>query len=474
MLRLFHDPMRCVISRSKVTQLLSGSGLRRGTALLTAVSLLLATPAFAQDAPDKGPSILRDAEIEGTLRTFATPVFVAAGLDPAAIHIYLVDDSALNSFVAGGQNLFMNTGTIMRSETPNQLVGIMAHETGHIAGGHLSRSEQAMRNATNEGLAALLIGAALAAVSGGMAGAAMLGASGVAERSWLQYSIEQEARADQAGLGFLDRTHQSARGLLQFFQILQTSLMLSGQHEEPYLRTHPLTSQRIDYVREHVNNSPYSNNPDSPASIAMHQRMKAKLAGFLSTPQDTLDAYKESDKSEAARYARAIAYYRVPDLAHALPAIDSLIHDYPTNPYYPELKGQALFENGRIAEAVGPYEQAVKLEPRSALLQLELAQVQIETNNPALISKALPELQDVVLVEPDNAQAWRLLAVAYGQNNNMGMMALALAEQGAASGDYDMARQQAIRATKLLPPGPNRQRAQDIADDAKRNAEHNH
>jgi len=412
---------------------------------------------------------LRDAEIEDTLRTFATPVWRAAGLDPAAVHIYIIDDPALNSFVAGGQNLFMNTGTMMRSESPNQLVGIMAHETGHIAGGHIARSEDAMRKATYESLAAMVLGVALAAVTGGAGGAALLGASGVGERAWLEYSIEQEARADQAALTFLDRTHQSARGFLQFFEILQQQEFLTGQREVPYLRTHPLTDQRIEYVREHVKNSPYSDAPDPAAWVVLHQRMKAKLTGFLSAPQDTLSAYKETDSSLSARYARAIAFYRIPDLGHALPAIDGLIRDYPNDPYFFELKGQMLFENGRIAEAVGPYEQAVKLRPSSALLRLELAQVQLETNDPALAHKALLHLEEVVRAEDANSEAWRLLAVAYGRAGNIGMMAMALAEQGASSGNNDMARQQAMRAIKLLPPGPARQRAQDIADEAKRN-----
>ncbi len=258
----------------------------------------------------------------------------------------------------------------------------MAHETGHIAGGHIARSEDAMRKAEYEGLAAMALGIALAAATGGAGGAAMLGAAGVAENAWLQYSIEQEARADQAALTFLDRTHQSAKGLLQFFEILQQMEFLSGQKEVPYLRTHPLTEQRIDYVREHVNNSPYSNDPDTPENIHLLAMMKAKLAGFMQAPQDTLRQFPDSDTSEGGRYARAIAYYRIPDLAHALPEIQGLIHDYPNNPYYAELKGQMLFENGRVAEAVGPYRKASQLDPSSMLLRTELAQVEIEIREP--------------------------------------------------------------------------------------------
>jgi predicted Zn-dependent protease len=414
-------------------------------------------------------SLLRDAEIETIIRTYATPIWNAAGLDPVAVHVYLVSDPALNSFVAGGQNLFMNSGTILRSTSPNQIIGIIAHETGHIAGGHIARSEEAMRNATIESIIALVAGAAagVAGRDGAAAGALILGGQGVAQRSFLQFSIAQEASADQAGLRFLDQTCQTARGLLQFFEILQQEEILTAAHQDPYLRTHPLTEQRVDYVREHVRNGRCSDKKDSPELLEVHNRMKAKLAAFLQPPAQTLAALKPEDTSVPARYARAIAHYRIPDLKEALPEIDALIRDYPKDPYFQELRGQMLFENGRIAESVGPYEQAVKLKPDNALLRIELAHAQLETNDPALVPKALAHLNDAVRFEDRNPETWNYLAIAYGRDKNMGMMALASAEQGIASGDLDFARQQAARAIKLLPPGPAKQRAVDLQGEAK-------
>src|SRR5579883_197189 len=433
--------------------------------LLTA-SIVLVHQAAAQE----GVAILRDAEIEGIIRSYATPIWRVAGVDPDAVHVYIVEDPALNSFVAGGQNLFMNSGTILRSETPNQIIGIIAHETGHIAGGHLSRSEEALRNATIQSIVALVVGAAaaVAARDGSVAGAAAAGAAGVGQRSFLQFSVTQEASADQAGLSYLERTQQSARGLLQFFEILQQEELLSAAGQDSYLRTHPLTQQRVEYVRERVAHSRFSDVKDPPERMALHQRMKAKLAAFLSPPAQALAAIKPDDNSVPARYGRAIAYYRMPDLKKAVPIIDGLIADYPKDPYFRELKGQMLFENGRIAEAVAPYEEAVKLKPDSALLRMELAQVQLETNNASLVPKALANLNEAVRFEDRNPDAWRFLAIAQGRSNNIGMMALALAEEGVAEGDYKMARQQAERAARMLPAGPAKQRALDIADEARR------
>jgi predicted Zn-dependent protease len=413
----------------------------RATAIVLAACLAIGRHAAAE-------SFIRDTEIEADIRTMVTPIWKAAGLEPSALHVYLIDDKQLNSFVAGGQNEFINTGLIMRSETPNQLLGVLAHETGHISGGHLTRAQQAMRNASIEGIIAMVLGAAAAVA--GRNSAALLGAEGVAQRAFMQYSVTQEASADQAALNFLDRAGMSSRGLLQFFQILQGEELLAGARQDPYLRTHPLTAQRIEYVRNHVERSRYSNVPDSAENIERLKRIKVKLGAFTSPPSSTLTAYPEKDQSVLARYARAIAYYRIPKLDKALPIIDGLIRDYPKDPYFRELKGQMLFENGRIAEAVQPYEEAVRLAPGAPLLRISLAQVYIESNDPKMDKRAIAHLNDALRSEDKDTNGWHLLATAYGRDNQMGMAALALAEEGLSAGKKKDAVQQAARAKGLL------------------------
>lgn len=434
--------------------------------LLLAGSVVIARQAAADD---DSPNLIRDVEIESMLRTFEMPVWRAAGLDPNAMHFYIVQDPQLNSFVAGGQNIFMNTGTILRAERPNELVGIMAHETGHIAGGHLARFATEMHDATIKAIIAMAVGAAASVVGhdyGGIGGA-VAGGEGVGERSFLSFSVAQEGAADHAAIKFLDATHQSSKGLLDFFKILEPEELLSPAQQDPYIRTHPLTTERIAYIEQHVLGSPYTNNPDPPQWIPMLANVKAKLRGFLDPPAKTLDKYPTTDQSVPARYARAIAYDHIPDLDKALAEIDSLIHDQPNNPYFWELKGQILFENGRVADAVAPYQRAVALNS-APLMRVELAQVELETEDPALLPKALAQLSDAVNFERDNPEAWHWLAVAYGRSNNIGMAALSLAEEGMTNGDYKTAIQQAQRARQILPAGPQRQRAEDIEADAKR------
>ena len=434
----------------------------RGSLLAVSLAAMscLAPPAQAANA-------IRDAEIENDIRTLSRPIWRAAGLDPGDVGIYLIQDSQLNSFVAGGQAIFINTGLITRAETANQLIGVIAHETGHITGGHILRAKEAMRNASIEAIIAMVLGAA-ASVAGG-SGAPLLGAMGVAQRSFLQFSVAQESTADHAALNYLDRACLSARGLLRFFEILQTTELLAGDRQDAWSRTHPLTAMRAQTVRDHVQRARCSDAPDPPGSAELLRRIHVKLHAFLDPPNSTLASHPESDRSELARYARAIAYYRTPDLGRALPTVDGLIRDFPNNPYYRELKGQMLFENGRLREAIRPYEDAVRLAPSAALLRISLSQVYIETGDPALNKRAIAYLNDASREEGRDSQVWRFLAIAYGRDNQMGMAALSLAEQAFAHRNKKSAMQEATRAQRLLARNtPAYSRAEDIFRDAER------
>lgn len=414
-------------------------------------------------------SFIRDAEVENTIRAYAAPLFQAAGLDPDGVRIHLINDSSLNAFVAGGQNLFLHTGLLIRSENASQVIGVIAHETGHIAGGHLVRIQDAAGNAGTEALMGMLLGAALGAASGrGDVGAAvMMGSQEAAMRNLLAFSRTQEASADQAGLSYLEATHQTAKGLLEFFDILGDQELLVAARQDPYVRTHPLTRDRVANVRQFVNNSPWSNAPIRPEFAEMHRRMRAKLFAFLEPPVRTFQRYKESDNSLESRYARAIAAYRKPDLATALPLIDGLIAERPNDPYFRELKGQMLFENGRGSEAIEPYRKAVELLPDSPLMKLQLAQVEVEQEDPALLDDATRNLTQTVRTEPDNHTAWRLLSIAHARSGNEGMAAYAMAEQSLLEGNAANAAFHAGKAERLLPrSGPVWLRLQDIKEAA--------
>ena len=429
--------------------------------LVLALGFAWAGPALAQRSPI---SLIRDAEIERTIKAFAKPLLEVAGIPAESVRVYIVNDGALNAFVAGGMNLFIHTGLIQKAGAPDGLIGVVAHEIGHIAGGHLLRAPEALENVGIEALISYILGAAVIVAGQGRAGGAIIATgTGIAQSSLFQYSRAQEQSADQAGVSYLDATGQSARGLLTTFEILKKQELLATNRQSPYLRTHPLTDDRIEFIRSHLATSRFTDAPTRPEFVALYDRMVAKLDGFLNPPGHTLKKYPESDTSERASYARAVAYHKLADLPRALAELDTLLAAHPDDPHYHELKGQVLFENGHIREAIPAYERAVALLPDEPQLRIGLAQAQIETNDPVLNAVALDHLRRAVLSERTSAIAWRYLGIAYGRAGEFGQSSLALAEEALLRGSKADVLFHTQRAEQTLPEGsPGWLRLQDV------------
>ncbi|MDP2377672.1 M48 family metalloprotease [Reyranella sp.] len=436
-------------------------------AILTCLSLLALAPLHAAYA--QRLNLIRDAEIENTIRTFVIPIWKAAGLDPNAVEIMIVQDGSLNAFVAGGQRIFINTGLIMRTETPNQLIGVMAHESGHIAGGHLVRMHEELRAlSTMQILETILAGGAMAGGAASGTGGGRGGPTGGANKapgsvmSFLKYSQTQESAADQAAISYLQKTGQSPKGSVQFLRTMLKEERLAIAQRDPYLTTHPLTPERISAFEEAAARSPYANTPDTPKFLDLHHRMVAKLYGFVA-PDIALQRYSEADRSVPARYARAIALYRKGSLGSALLTIDGLLKEYPNDPYFHEVRGQMLYENGRAAESVTSYRRAVQLLPAVGILKIDLARALLDTNNPENDREAIRNLELAVQQEAGSFELWRLTAAAYSKQNNAGMTSLARAEMAILRGQRSEAQSHAAAAERSLQPGtPAWQRAQDI------------
>lgn len=413
--------------------------------------------------------LIRDAETETMLRTFANPLFRASGVDPNLVRIVLIRDNAINSFVSTGNLLFVHTGLIMKAESALELVGVLAHETGHIAGGHLARLPEAMREAMISSIVAMLIGAAAGAAARSGAGiGAGIGGQQLAQRNFLSFTRGMERSADQAGIAALDAVGWSARGMLDLFRHLEGQEMFAANQQDPYVLTHPLTRERIEFVQNQVARRPNAGSglpPDFEPTFAM---VRAKLQGFLQPSSITLRSVPASDTSPPARYARAIALYRLGHVGEAMPIIDGLIAQFPANPWLLELKGQVLFENGRVRESLEPYRAALRLAPDQGQIRIALAYAMVESGDPMLLRPAVRELQAALARERESATGWRALAVAWGKLGDTGQANLALAEEAMVNGDLVPAKQFAARAEKELPAGPARMRANDIANALKK------
>ena len=440
--------------------------------LMTFTSLMADGMAAARKKP-QGPSLplIRDAEIEGLLRLYSRPIFKAAGLNPSAVRVYIINNDKINAFVAGGQRLFIHTGLLTRTKTPNEVIGVLAHETGHIAGGHLARLGIELDHASVQSIIGTLIG--VAAVVGGAAagqqGAAqagqgiVIGSQGLAQRSILSYQRGMEASADQAALKFLKATEQSPKGMLTLFQVLANESLASMENADPYLLSHPMPLERIRNLELEAKKSKFFDKEDAPQLLLRHHLMQAKLAGFLQSPQFVFQRYPSADKSLPSRYARSIAMFRKGDNRNAIPLIDTLIRDVPEDPYFWELKGQALLEGGTPSKAIAPLKQAHTLLPNSGLIQILYAQALIATENRANIRQALNLLTLAKRTEPDSVDIYKYSALAYGYLNDVPRAELATAEAALMQGDTALAAEKAKGVVGQFKHGtPEWLRANDI------------
>lgn len=411
-------------------------------------------------------AIIRDAEIEANLRGWTSDVMAAAGMTPSQVDIVLVENADINAFVAGGANIFIYTGLISKTDKPEEIVGVVAHELGHISGGHLTRTAKVARNASFEAMLGALIGigAAIATGDGGAAAAGVAIGQGQAMNGFLAHSRIQESSADQAGYRFMTGAGLSPSGLVSFLDKLSSQELLPTSQQSLYARTHPMSRDRVDALAAKMDASKGGWKPAPAEWQEQYARVRAKLTSFI-TPQQVMYAYPSSNQSVAAKYARAIAAYRMNREKEALAGIEGLLQLEPKNPYFLELKGQLLYEFGHIAESIPPYERAVALMPSSGLIRTALAQSLVESSgaNAASLTKAVEHLKRAEKDEPRLTRVKRLLATAYGKMGQEQKARIYLAEEALMQGRRDEASRMASAVIRQLPKGtPEAIRAQDI------------
>lgn len=419
---------------------------------------------YNTQAQDSGRIIIRDTEIEDSLKEWSTPIFKAAGLDPQAIKIILVQSDEINAFVAGGSNIFIYTGLISKAKNPDEVIGVIAHETGHIAGGHLIRARDAMERASYESMVGMLIGigAAIASGDGGAGSAISVGAGSMAQRRMLSHSRVQESSADQAALGFFEKAQMNPTGLLTFMDTLKSQIYMPLDQQTEYVLTHPLVENRMDALQIRVTGSVYKGKAYPAAWVEQFSRIKGKLAGFIN-PAQVPWVYDDRDQSVAARYARAIAAYRNNQVEKALKMTDELLAQEPSNPYFLELKGQMLLEFGRGKEAIGYYTKAVEALPDAGLIRISLAHAMIEAGgSDADLRSAIKHLERAMIDEPRASNVQRLLATAYGRLGDESMAKVYLAEEALMQRRLPYAREQ---AQAVLVQSPQGSKASVLAQD---------
>jgi predicted Zn-dependent protease len=451
---------------------LARTGRTLATLALGATMALGATlQAYAQNIP-----MVRDAEIEALVRDYARPIFKAAGLSKAGIQIVLVNDKSFNAFVAG-RRLFINTGALMEAETPNEIIGVIAHEAGHLAGGHQQRLRDQLERAKTMAIIAGLLGAGAmvagaATDSKGLAGAGMGLATGggeVARRSLLSYQRGEEITADRSAITYLDATGQSGRGMLKTFQRFQSALSLSGAQVDPYRVSHPMPQDRIANLQTLIQKSPNYDKTDSAALQQRHDMMRVKIAAYTQGQAAASRMIQKINDGLAAKYGDAQVTYLYGNLRSAQAKADALVKTQPKNPYFQELRGDILMKTNRPKDAAAAYAKAVSLDPaKSGLLSVAYGQALMAVGTPDMLKKAVTQISNGLERDRENASGYRYLAQAYGMQGDVGDADLATAEGYYYSGAYRDAAIFATRAQQRLKPGsPGWLRAQDIINQGK-------
>src|SRR6202045_3397435 len=442
----------------------------RPVAIMTACALVAGSaPPPARSTPRALP-LVRDAETEQLLRDYTQPILRAAGLAQQNINVVIINDRTFNAFVIDAKRIFVNAGALMQAETPNEIIGVLAYVTGHIPAGHLCKLPSELANAQTAmilgmllGVGAMVAGARSGRGIGGNAAVALPAAQSMVMHSILAYQGQQEEQADRAGVKFLTATGQSTKGMYDTFKRFASESLFAARGADPYLQSHPMPAERVAALEELARSSPYWDKKDDPALQLRHDMVRAKTSGFMEQQDTVLRRYPPSNDSLPARYARAIATYLHGDLHSAVVQIDGLIQAQPNNPYFYELRGQALLEGGKPAEAIAPLRRAVQLSNNAPLIEMLLGQALVATNNKAYTEEAIAILRAAVARETEAPLGYTQLAMAYGRKGDFAQADLASAQAAFLRGHSKTARELASRAkTRFAVGTPGWVKADDI------------
>ncbi len=410
--------------------------------------------------------LIRDAETEYLLHSFANPLFRVAGVSAGTTRITLVRDRALNAFVTTGNRMFMNTGLIQQADSALDVIGAMAHETGHIAHGDISRLPEQAYQALLESIGSLLIGAAAGVMTrdSGAAAGVIMGGQSMVQNRFMSFSRAQEEAADLAALRYLDRLGWSAKGMMNMFSRLDQQEALLVNRRDPYLLTHPMSHERFLRVERHVQAVGRQDTTRTDSFDFPFRMVKAKLEGFLNAPALVTRTYPGTDPSPEARYANVVLNHRMGHRDTAVMILETLLREFPSSPWLLELKGQVLLESGQARAAVGPYQQASRMAPDQPLIRQGYGHALLESGDAALVRQSIPQLQAALSGARNDPGTWHLLGIAWGRIGNTGEANLALAEEAMLYNDLPVARRFARMAVDALPPGPSKLRALDITN----------
>ena len=434
--------------------------------LMVALFAFVINPFISSAHAQRGLPLVRDAEIEALIQDYTAPIFKVAGLNRGGVEVFLLNRNEFNAFVTGTR-MFINTGAIMQAETPNEIIGVFAHETGHIVGGHLVRLRDRLEKAKILSVLGLLAGAGAAAAGSVEGGAAIIsGSAGIGQRSLLAYQREEELAADRAGVTLLNKTGQSSKGMIKTFERLGKNPLFSSGRLDPYAISHPVPRDRIALLSEVAKKSPHFNKKDSDSLQLRHDLARAKIAAYAGGGGLVRNIFRKNINGTAGTYGIAISHFLNGVPRRGLPMIDKLIKKMPNYPYFHEMKGEMLLRSGKASEAAASFQKAVNLDKRqNGLLRIQLGHALLETKSKKNLAAAIKILKEGTSRDPYSSAGYGYLARAYGINGQQTLALAASAEARFLQGNIKDAKQFALRAQPQLKKGsPQWLRLQDIIE----------
>lgn len=410
---------------------------------------------------------IRDAEIEKILKSYIHPIFRQAKLNPKDLNLIILIEPDANAAATLNNTMIINTGFILRTESLAEVVGVLAHEVGHMEGQHVVRSIGAMEETRRATLisAAIGMGLGMLAQRPDLAAALAFGSSISGIYAYLKYNRAEEGSADQAAVRYLNGLCWPADGLISFFKKLLGQELLGESLQDPYVRSHPLTRDRIMAIESQIQNS--CQKPFPQKMLEGYTIMKTKLIAFLDTPQNVIKRYTQQTPLDL--YAQAIAHYRMGHTNKAIHLLESIKSSYAHPAYVIELMGQIYYEAGQIDQSIKAYREALTYDSSDPIFKMNLALSLISKNSQSDLKEAKALLESVQKIEPQNLSVWHFLSIVYGRQNQMDLMALSLAEKAVLMKDWKEAHEQVRRALHFAKKGSTAYlRAQDLQIETKR------
>ena len=397
-------------------------------------------------------SLINDTETERVITELIEPLAAAANIPDGRLRVHIINDNEFNAFVMGGEDVYVYTGLLTQIKSPDALQAVIAHELGHTLGGHMAQMADRMNAEMTRTMLIQALGIGLMAVGGdpSLGAGVLAGSSGIAQQSMLAFTRDEERIADDMGLKLMIRAKLDPNGFIQVFEQMGHMTGALESRINPNRINHPLTAERLSNVRaqmEKIERGYQPQNAPTNNQRAEYELVRAKLIGYLDSAENVATAYPNSDTSDAALYARAIARMRVGNLDDARIGTLTLISHNPQNPYFYELLGDIEYQLGHYDDSVDAYEKSLELTENAPQIETALALVLTERNKPDDRARAIEMCKRALLAEPMPLTYW-VLARAYDD----GRADWARAEYYHMIGNDKKAREYARRAQKSLRP----------------------